>query len=260
MAEDMFDMDMLNAMRSLTPENDEIGFDLKCAEFTDWLMNAPIDGPKHFVLTLGAFDLTFRGYKTLELTDEDNLSELAGDALGIQISDDQQYHRISIGVLDATLSKTTLAASFAMLPAENGEPVSDGEWGSEEARRTIGAIIMQGAASLQTQAIQEHFDRNPMVGYGADVAAFTNDCYDRGLDDTLIDQMLQRKYLLDALEATLMEAELALGDEPEDDDTPAPALVVMEMLHAVMKQDHAAMLAEWNDTIAEFYAQSRGGN
>lgn len=239
-----FDM---NALRSLSPASDEIAYDLAVQQFRDWCLEVPIDGPTHFVLTIGQFDRCFRNWTASPMTDED-YADVATITNHTNLPmDGNPYHRISIVLLDATNSVPSKVASFGVMPPEIADgTVSADEypregWGGDEARGSLNFTMVNGAVEAQAQNLAAFFQQNALGCYGSDLDGFVTDCITLGVSADMIDGLLERFYLLGHLSMNLLESEFA-GETSDD---------MVRALHELMTSQHEMMLAEANEIVAE---------
>lgn len=249
----MADFD-LSALRSLTPENDEVAFDLAILSFGEFIRNTAIEGPTHFCASIGQFDMAFRDFYTLPMAAEDYVLDGLSLPEGVTVSDGQKFHRVTLALLDATLDNPTKVVSFAVIPSEDGNSSSDvpasGDWGDEEARNAIGVTMVEGAAHIQALGLSDHFSRNTFGPYGNDASQFVLDCMENDLPREFSDTLLERKFLLDTLQAHLIAS--SLMDDFSDNE-------VMSRLYKVMCDTHAVMLAEVEEIVTDFYNKCHGG-
>lgn len=245
----------LNALRSLSPASDEIAYDLAVQQFTTWCLEVPIDGPTHFVLTIGQFDRCFRNWTASPMTDEDyeDVATITNNT-GIPL-EGNPYHRISIVLLDATNSVPSKVASFGVMPPEiaEGEMTADTYpregWGGDEARGSLNFTMVNGAVEAQAQNLAAFFQQNALGCYGSDLDGFVTDCVNLGVSADMIDGLLERFYLLGHLSMNLLESEFA-GETSDD---------MVRALHELMTQQHEIMLAEANEIVAEVRRRTQEG-
>lgn len=237
----------LNALRSLTPASDEIAYDLAVQQFRDWCLSVPIDGPTHFVLTIGQFDRAFRNWTASPMTDED-YADVATITNHTDLPmDGNPYHRISIVLLDATNSVPSKMCSFGVMPPEIADgTVSADEyprenWGCDDARGSLNFTMVNGAVEMQAQNLATFFQQNELGCYGHDLDGFVGDSLDLGVSEDMIDALLERFYLLGHLHMNLLESQFA-GETSDD---------MVRALHELMTAQHEIMLAEANEIVAE---------
>lgn len=239
-----FDM---NALRSLSPAADEIAYDLAVDQFRDWCLNVEIDGPTHFVLTIGQFDRCFRNWTASPMTDEDyeDVDSITNHT-NLPMAGNP-YHRISIVLLDATNSVPSKVASFGVMPPEiaDGSMTADTYpregWASSDARISLNSTMVNGAVESQAQNLEAFFKQNALGCYGSDLDGFVGDCIQLGVSADMIDGLLERFFLLGHLSTNLLESEFS-GETSDD---------MVRALHELMSRQHEIMLAEANEVVAE---------
>lgn len=236
----------ISACISLNPENDRIGYEWAVESFRNWLATCPVSGPSHFRATIGLFDSAFRDWTVEPFDCNDAAMEGVLTPSGEPIPAGQQYHCVSVVLLDAVMANPIQSVTFAVVPAEDDqspatEPV-DG-WGADSARQVIHHLMVEGAMSIQGDRLSKHFATFTFGVYGHEIGRFVHDAANRGISPDKIDAMIERKWLLDQLAVNLAEAAALAPEETSAAET---------MLFDFMAQTHREMVAEFESVIAEF--------
>jgi len=237
----------MSALRTLSPSGDEIAYDLAVQQFRAWCLNVEIDGPTHFILTIGQFDHCFRNWTASPMTDEDYEDvDSIMDHTNLPMTGNP-YHRISIVLLDATNTAPSKVALFGVVPHEiadgsmNADTYPRERWASSDARMLLNSTMVNGMVESQAHNLELFFQQNSLGCYGSDLHGFVGDCITLGVSADIIDGLLERYYLLSHLSMNLLESEFA-GETADD---------MVRALHELMSQQHEIMLAEANEIVAE---------